>query len=356
MKKKIALFYCELPLIIRLILSPILFLIVLIIKNKITIFKGERLSISIFNAIKKFGYVPSTSLNNDIIKNIVLFLITPEEYFLYNFKNISLKQRDTFLPDMVRLLLLKEVSGNSKFNLLYNKYNFYKRTEEYFKREAILFDNETSFSVFSDFVQKYERVFIKENCGSYGYNARLVNLKKDNISDVYNELVESNTEYIIEVAIRQNQIMATWNNSSVNTVRIPTFLTNKGFFCAEPFLRTGRAGAIVDNAGAGGIFAVIDPKDGKIITDGVDEAGHTYIHHPNSNIQYKGWVIPEWDKLIKICESCHKVMSDHIYIAYDFAYTDKGEWVLVEGNWGQFVSQIATKVGSKKIFKQLISN
>lgn len=356
MKRKIALFYSESPLIIRLILLPILFLIVLIIKNKITIFKGEKLSISISNAIKKFGYVPSTSLNNDIIKNIVLFLITPEEYFLYNFKNISLKQRDAFLPDMVRLLLLKDVSGNSKFNLLYNKYNFYKRTEEYFKREAILFDNKTSFNVFSDFVEKHGRVFIKENCGSYGYNARLVDLKKDNINDIYNELLDSDIEYIMEVAISQHPMMAIWNESSVNTVRIPTFLTNNGFFVAEPFLRTGRAGAIVDNAGAGGIFAVIDPNDGKIITDGVDESGHTYIHHPNSNLLYKGWVIPEWDKLIKVCEECHKAMSDHVYIAYDFAYTDKGEWVLVEGNWGQFVSQIATKVGSKDLFKKLISN
>ena len=77
--------------------------------------------------------------------------------------------------------------------------------------------------------------------------------------------------------------MSQWNSSSVNTVRIPTFLTSKGFSVAEPFLRTGRAGEIVDNAGAGGIFAVINPSDGCIITDGVDEAGHTYVHHPNSN-------------------------------------------------------------------------
>ncbi len=352
MKKKIALLYYNLPLFIRITLLPFSYIIANTIKNRMVIFKGETLSLSIEKAIKKFN--SSKKVEKDIIKSLLLFASTPEEYFLYSFTNKNYRERNSFLTDMYRLLLLKNKSSNIKFNVLYDKYCFYTITKDYFKRDAILFSSETSFQTFELFCKTHKRIFIKENCGSYGYNARLVDYSDDNIEAVYNQLKATNTDYIMEVAIRQNSKMALWNNSSVNTVRIPTFLNKNEFFISEPFLRTGRAGAIVDNAGAGGIFAVIDPTTGTIITDGVDEDGNVYTHHPNSGLQYKGWEIPEWEKLTKLCEEAHRLMSDHLYIAYDFAYTSEGEWVLIEGNWGQFLSQIATQKGSKKSFSNLI--
>ena len=39
-----------------------------------------------------------------------------------------------------------------------------------------------------------------------------------------------------------------------------------------PFIKIGQKGSFVDNGGAGGILAQIDPKNGTIITDGKDEA------------------------------------------------------------------------------------
>lgn len=346
--------YYNCPLILRVILFPFIYIFVFLGQKKLLISKGEVLSSSIEKSIEKFN--SSKFVKYDIIRSIILFAATPNEYFLYGFNGKTIRERDSFLTDMYRRLLLKDKENHLCWEILYNKYNFYTRTENFFKRDAILFSSETSFQTFELFCKTHKRIFIKENCGSYGFNARLVDYSNDNIETIYNQLKATNTDYIIEVAIRQNSKMALWNNSSVNTVRIPTFLTSKGFFISEPFLRTGRAGAIVDNAGAGGIFAVIDPTTGTIITDGVDEAGNKYTHHPNSGLQYKGWEIPEWEKLTKLCEEAHRLMSDHIYIAYDFAYTDENEWVLIEGNWGQFISQIATQKGSKSSFQKLINN
>lgn len=48
-------------------------------------------------------------------------------------------------------------------------------------------------------------------------------------------------------------------------------------------------------------------------------------------------------------------MKGHKYIAWDFAYTPNG-WVLIEGNWGQFLSQFATGKGLRKQFEKLINN
>ena len=86
--------------------------------------------------------------------------------------------------------------------------------------------------------------------------------------------------------------------------------------------------------------AAIDESSGLIISDGMDEQGNKYQKHPESNLPYKGFQIPEWEQLIDLATKAHLQMDRHRYIAYDFAHTDNG-WVMIEGNWGQFLAQFA---------------
>lgn len=163
-------------------------------------------------------------------------------------------------------------------------------------------------------------------------------------------LVESGIEWMVEEAIVQSDDTKVWNASSVNTVRIPTFLNNNGFFVGVPFFRTGRAGACVDNAGGGGVFANVDSVTGVLYTDGIDEAGNFYKTHPDSGKVFKGYQIPRWNELLETVEKVHKeCMPHHLYIGWDFALTADG-WVLIEGNWGQFVSQYADHIGFRERF------
>jgi hypothetical protein len=149
--------------------------------------------------------------------------------------------------------------------------------------------------------------------------------------------------------------MAVWNNSCVNTVRMTSFICTDGkHVILQPFIRTGRNGAIVDNAGAGGIFAVFDPETGIVITDGVDESGNRFEKHPDSNIVYRGWQIPYYNELKTLTEIVHRSLPKyHKYVGFDFALSTKG-WLLVEGNWGQFVGQIAEQKGVRYQFEKLM--
>ena len=95
---------------------------------------------------------------------------------------------------------------------------------------------------------------------------------------------------------------------------------------------------------------------GTIITDGKDEKNNIYVSHPDSGVVYKGWQVPRWTELILLVEKLHKTMSKHKYVAWDFALTNEG-WVLIEGNWGQFVCQQSCMGrGFKKDFLELINN
>lgn len=50
-----------------------------------------------------------------------------------------------------------------------------------------------------------------------------------------------------------------------------------------------------------------------------------------------------------MAEEIHAMVPDQPYIGWDFALSDKG-WMLVEGNWGQFMSEWADKEGIKDKF------
>lgn len=171
---------------------------------------------------------------------------------------------------------------------------------------------------------------------------------------MFDKVVSYGGNWVAEELIVQAEDMANWNMSSVNTIRLLSFSTDEGIKFTTSFIRTGRDGAVVDNGGAGGIFAAIDEDSGKIITDGFDEFAHLYVCHPNSNIKYKGWQVPYWEELKETAIAVHStVFPDMKYIGWDFALTEKG-WVLIEGNWGQFLQQAPLGFGLRNVFDNYV--
>lgn len=351
---KIILHFWQLPLWIRRVCAPILRIVILAAPQILD--KDFKTNIS--KQCKVFGEACTNRIKKDIVDSFVLYGISPHEYFLFKFKERSRKERDSFLSDAYRIQLLKKVIGLDLFkNELINKYGFYCKQKEYFHRTVMKVGKQTKVSEFIDFVQKEKTVFVKENAGSFGHNARKIKEQDgQKLKSIFSELVSDESEWIVEGYIEQDKRMACWNESSVNTIRIPSFLFDNDTMILVPFIRTGRYGAEVDNAGAGGIFASIDEKTGTIISDGADESGNFYQCHPDSNIKYKGWQVPAWDSLLTMSKEAHRKMKQHKYLAYDFALTPKG-WVMVEGNWGQYVcQQTSTQKGYKEQFVKLLLN
>lgn len=298
-------------------------------------------------------------LKKDIIHSFIMFGASPTEFFLFNFIKKSDSERDEFLTDAYRTQLQKKVIGLDLFkNELIDKYNFYLLNQVFFHRACLKITEDTSYEIFREFVKNQGKVFLKINAGSFGYNAHSVSYgDEESLICKYKKLhLNEGTQWIAEGLVVQDSFMAVWNKTSVNTIRMPSFLTGGQSVIFRPFIRTGRAGAMVDNAGAGGIFAVIDETTGRIITDGADEAFNRYERHPDANIDFRGWQVPRWNELLRLTETAHRQMSQHKYIAYDFALTKDG-WVMIEGNWGQYIcQQTATQSGAKKKFKELINS
>lgn len=290
----------------------------------------------------------------DIKKCYVRHLAKPQEYFLLGFQHKNDKERSEWITDYIKDTYLKKYAKIERAKELQDKFFVYEKMKPYFKRDACMIKGASDKDSFMTFANKHDRFIAKPNSGSFGADTKIWDVSTNNPETIFNNLIASNSTWILEELIEQVPEMAQFNPSSVNSVRIPTFKTKEGYVIFGTFMRMGRKGSVVDNAGAGGIFVKIDEETGQIISDGHTERGDVYVQHPDSGVTFKGFQIPRWEELRNLAIQCHGELIEHKYIGWDFALTKDG-WVMLEGNWGQFLcQQVSGQKPLKKIFISLI--
>jgi hypothetical protein len=152
------------------------------------------------------------------------------------------------------------------------------------------------------------------------------------IEIIYNRINESC--YILQESIDQHPELSGLNPSSVNTIRLATF--NK--LGAQPeiisgFLRVGRAGNIVDNVMAGGLFIGFDLDTGKLNDYGFTELEHgglIYSHHPDTGVEFRNFIIPYFQEVKRIALKAAALISSNL-VGWDIAITSNGP-LLIEAN------------------------
>ena len=289
------------------------------------------------------------------IKSNLLFGFKPHEYFMYDLSDKSVAEWSEYLPEKERVGTLNRAFGLDLKTQLRDKWIFYQLAKPYFKREIFHLTKDTEVDDFTSFAKRIRHVFCKPTDGHMGIGIYRYDIdEQTDIAKIHHTLLSECQDWVIEECITQGKEMSMWNESSVNTVRFPSFFKNGTLTPYYPRIRTGRKGQIVDNVAQGGLIAFIDAKTGIINTDGFYKKNQTSSVHPDSGIRFKGTAIPHWQELLKYAEDLHKALPQHVYIAWDFAYTDKG-WDVVEANWGQMDStQMIIGHGIRKEFHELL--
>ena len=297
---------------------------------------------------------------HDIVYCLFKYGTNANEYFCYKFPTRNNRERNTYLPRKRKDELLMKSFGQQwkdYLDILKDKYKFYQLAKDFFQRDACEITSSEDYAAFEAFMKKHGKGIAKPSRGGSGAGVTIIDLKNFNsdIEKAFDYLLSFHSPFIVEELIEQSPELAKWNASSLNTIRVPSFLTKKGHRVVYPSIRIGRAGSIVDNAGSGGTFAAIDPETGKIISKGFDKRGKRYDKHPDSNTTYLGEQIPSWDKLLEFVHNLHAtLLHEHKYVAFDVALSTKG-WVVVEGNWGEMsMPQIEFEKGLYKEFKDLL--
>ena len=240
--------------------------------------------------------------------------------------------------------------SNSLFS---DKADTYKKFKRFFKRDALVVDDDKALQEFIDFTKRHSRFVYKKVSSSRGDGVRLIN-GIENAMDFFKKM-RSDGKVLLEECIEQSTEMSAFNPSSVNTIRLSTYNTRNGIQVVHGFFRSGRAGAFVDNAAKGGIFAPLDVNNGHIDTDGFDEYGGRYIVHPDSGVKFAGYAFPDWDEAKRICKAIASEMTSVKYISFDLTHTCDG-WVIVEINSsGQFLHQTGKSKGFRDELHLLIN-
>ncbi len=143
----------------------------------------------------------------------------------------------------------------------------------------------------------------------------------------------SATPLIFESRIRQTEQFNNFNQSSVNTIRFMTTLYPHGEAkIIGTFIKIGRSGNFVDNAGRGGnIDAAIDIESGKIHNVIQFDGWHSIkqiLKHPDNNCTLDGVIVNNWESIKQKVLSFQQSFPWIKAAGWDIAITDTGPYVI----------------------------
>lgn len=290
----------------------------------------------------------------------LLFGFGRREYVMYHLDRFRVPEKSTFLSDKERSRVASAINTARTFDILSNKYLLYETMPELFGRELAAIYTKDDFEIFEAFVKKHRSFVCKPFSGSIGRGIRLVTVKCRFSSLMmkmqFENLLRKNRIFLMEEQIISCNELGAFNADSLNTVRVITYYDaeNDTVTPLGGFFRTGRPGSFVDNAGAGGVYASVDCRTGKLDSDGADESGHTYYEHPYSHIAYRDFQLPEWDQALELVGKACRIIGERSFIGWDIALNSEHRWVIVEGNGRpQFVHQGPLLAGSRKLVKEV---
>ena len=288
-------------------------------------------------------------LRADIIFCRLAYGFIPSEYVGFELEKKKPEERKKFYSDIDTLAFGYSVNNIRELQYILDKADSSKKFAKYYKRDTVVIEKKSDYEAYKKFVLKHPIFVEKEVISSMGKGTTLVNLSllKETAEEHFNRLV-CEGKYLLEERIAQQEVMAQFNSSSVNTIRCITLRVKKEVVVPYCFMRTGRRGSFVDNGGSGGLLIGIDVKTGTLNTAAYDEYNDKYLCHPDSGIEFKEFQIPEWNELIRLCKKAAMEEKDMGFLSWDLAYTDDG-WVVIEVNEiGQLIGpQIVMKKGIK---------
>ena len=141
-----------------------------------------------------------------------------------------------------------------------------------------------------------------------------------------------NYPVVVQEYVRQHHSLAEFS-SSTNTIRVATLLKKdkSDVIIVGAFIRFGVGSSNVDNLSSGGVAVGVDVATGRLYDDALDFRGKTFSRHPSSDTEFKGFVIPQWDEVVRLATRVQSHFSYHRLFGLDICVTDSGP-VIIEIN------------------------
>ena len=298
-----------------------------------------------------------------------------DEYYNFNFLNQSEEFRSTFLGQNEQRYYSDLLNPIKYYTFARNKFVAHKILEDtgIRKTELYCYYQPEGHYILSDGMandlhgvleilrrKNVKQCVIKATESSHGDSVYVVNdieyRDHDCLLTFFNDKKEmlsnilGKSPLILESVVKQTKQFAAFNESSINTVRFMTALypDNKARIVAT-WMKFGRAGKCVDNAGAGGnVDACVDTKTGEIKHvvrfDGWDKV-KPITHHPDSGNQLEGIKIDKWDEIVQQVLRFQECLPYVKCAGWDIAITDDGPVVIEVNDFWDRTGQLFIRKG-----------
>ncbi len=148
-------------------------------------------------------------------------------------------------------------------------------------------------------------------------------------------ITTSGNDFIAQKRIIPHPVFAGLNDTSINTIRLITYICNDEMHHAPIALRIGRDNSNVDNIHAGGL--VIGVEDNGQLLSAAYELGYgdrsiKYTQHPDTGNCFKDVVLPKMEDIIHAGYQMHGKFPHIGIISWDFTVDQDENAVLVEAN------------------------
>lgn len=268
-------------------------------------------------------------LTLDVCFSSVVYGSALTDYFNYEFYKKSLKERGRYAVVRTQDRFYQLVNDPKYKKTFTVKPNFLREFAQYAGRDWVYPDG-TNYEAYDSFLDRHDAFMVKPIDGLGGGGIYKSTLRQ--IGDrkaFYQKLIED--RYYLEEVIRQCDEMASFNPSSVNTIRVMTHNVDDHptiFFCS---VRVGNGDTVVDNFHSGGMSAVVDNDTGVVKGAAMDKSMRRFDAHPVTGVVFQGFQIPCWEEAKEMVYASCRMHPEMTVIGWDVCITEQGP-ILIEGN------------------------
>ncbi|MCQ2547957.1 MAG: hypothetical protein MJ145_03015 [Clostridia bacterium] len=242
---------------------------------------------------------------------------------------LSHEEMAGFARDFDSKYVTHHYNEKSGLPILRYKEKFATEYGPFLGRKFWINEEDADYDSFLEFIDGVKEIFCKPVNMSGGYGAMKFDLQAEDSRKLYDQLMAM-PRYICEECVYQHEDIAKVNSSCLNTLRVVALQDEKGVHILDILMRFGNGG-LVDNLSADGMVVHVDKGTGTIDTNAFDYAGNAYEKHPISGVKFKGYKLPNWDKVLSLVEAATKHRDDINFVGWDVAITQDNA-LIIEGN------------------------
>lgn len=274
----------------------------------------------------------------------IIFGVRISEQNLYNFNQLTKKQKRNIFRIRDNVRFINKVNGKKSIHVLRNKNILLERLQDDLKRDFIYLKVSDDNSIIQ-FIQKHARFVLKPNSQAGGrgvgvgwFDGQHVTINYSNSIKQYTveEFLSAwiNEDVLLEEYVKQHEALSKVYPLAVNTLRMHTITINNDVdIVLQHTIRFGSKMGIIDFDHGLSLFVNDDGQLDKHAIEVLKGTGQIKIHtsHPDTGFIFKDYQLPFWSEIKQLVIDTAKKFPELSFVGWDIAISEEGP-VIIEGN------------------------